>query len=275
MSIEQTFKTSDGIRLHYVIDDFTDPWKSADTLVLLHSAMSSARRYYPLVPALSRHYRVVRLDLRGHGESEVPAADSVLDMPRLVRDVHELFDALGVSKVHLLGNSAGGYVAQNVAIRHPERVKSLLLFGSTTGLKGTSATTWIPRVQKEGLRPFLEDTIAYRFDIDKTDPGVVKFFLDEVEKNNIGFIARFVPLMTTVDTSNDLPKIKCPALVVIPGKEVSTGERNYDAMKKIADCTIIDFPGIAHNMMDSIPDECAEVALKFLQERFGKVAKKS
>lgn len=268
MSMRQSFITSDGIRISYVVDDFTDPWKNADTLVMLHSAMSSARRYYSLVPALARHYRVVRMDLRGHGESEVPPADSVLNMDRLVQDVRELFDAIEADKVHLLGNSAGGYIAQSVTIQHPDKVKSLLLFGSTTGLKGTNAVTWIPRVQKEGLRPFLEDTISYRFD-EADDPGLVKFFLDEVEKNNIGYIARFIPLMTTVDTTNDLHRIKCPTLVVIPGREVMTGTRNYDAVSTlIPDVTVRHFADVAHNMMDSIPDACAEEVLAFLRARF-------
>lgn len=267
--MSHSFTTSDGIRIAYEVDDFTDPWVETETLVMLHSAMSSARRYYSLVPALARHYRVVRMDTRGHGNSQVPAADAPFDMNRLVKDVVELLDATGAGKVHLLGNSAGGYIAQNVAIRHPDRVASLLLFGSTTGLKGTNATTWIPRVQKEGLRPFLEDTIGYRFDLKTTDPRIVKFFLDEVEKNDIGFIARFIPLMTTVDTTNDLPRIACPVLCVIPGKETETGVRNYDAMRtRIRDVTVREFAGVAHNMMDAMPDACAAEALAFLKARF-------
>lgn len=267
--MSHSFTTSDGFRIAYEIDDFTDPWIEAETLVMLHSAMSSARRYYALVPALSRHYRVVRMDMRGHGNSQVPPPDSALDMNRLVRDVTELLDRIGAAKVHLLGNSAGGYVAQNVAIQHPDRVTSLLLFGSTTGLKGTNATSWIPRVAKEGLRPFLEDTISYRFDTAKTDRRLVKWFLDEVEKNDISWLARFIPLMTTVDTSPDLPRIACPVLCVIPGKETETGVRSYEAMRtRIRDVTVREFAGVAHNMMDSLPDLCAEEALAFLKARF-------
>lgn len=265
----RTFMASDGIRLHYVIDDFTDPWKRADTLVLLHSAMSSALRLYPLVPTLARKFKVVRFDLRGHGQSDVPAPGSVLDMHRLVTDVIELLDELATDQVHLLGNSAGGYIAQHVAALHADRVKSLLLFGSTTGLKGTNATTWIPRAQKEGLRPFLTDTIDYRFDVDKTDPGLIAWFLDEVEKNDISYLARFIPLMTTIDTTDLLPNIKCPTLVAIPGREEKIGVRNYDALRElIPDVTVKDFPEVAHNMMDSMPDACADEALKFLEARF-------
>ena len=101
------------------------------TLLLLHAAMGSSKRWYAAVPALCRHYRVVRMDLRGHGESQVPPADPPLTMDRLVQDVRELLDQLGCGAVHIVGNSAGGYVAQNLAMQSPERVRSLMLFGST------------------------------------------------------------------------------------------------------------------------------------------------
>src|SRR5258708_12496917 len=80
----ESFAASDGTRLAYYIDDCTDPWKEAPVLLLLHAAMGSARRYYAWVPPLSRHYRVVRMDLRGHGRSEIPPADPELTLERSV-----------------------------------------------------------------------------------------------------------------------------------------------------------------------------------------------
>jgi 3-oxoadipate enol-lactonase len=67
MTQSGNFTTSDGLRLAYDYDDFTDPWRPAPTVLLLHAAMGSARRYFAWVPHLARDYRVVRLDLRGHG----------------------------------------------------------------------------------------------------------------------------------------------------------------------------------------------------------------
>src|SRR5438067_7385038 len=100
------FTASDGLSLAYYTDDFTDPWKRAPTLLLLHAAMGSARRYFGWVPYLCRDYRVVRLDLRGHGESQVPPPEQPLALDRLVRDVAELLDHLGVGSAHIVGNSA-------------------------------------------------------------------------------------------------------------------------------------------------------------------------
>src|SRR5216684_8069092 len=109
-----SFTASDSARLGYCIDDFTDPWKKAPILLLLHAAMGGARRYYAWVPLLTRHYRVVRMDLRGHGSSEIPPADRKLTLDRLVRDVAELMDHLNFPSAHIVGNSAGGYLGQQL-----------------------------------------------------------------------------------------------------------------------------------------------------------------
>ena len=61
------FTTKDGLRLAYYVDDFTDPWRKPDTLLLLHAAMGNSQRWFQWVPKLARDYRVVRLDLRGPG----------------------------------------------------------------------------------------------------------------------------------------------------------------------------------------------------------------
>lgn len=266
--MSHAFTTSDGMRISYEIDDYTDPWRKADTLVMVHSAMASARRYYAMVPALARHFRVVRMDMRGHGKSQVPPPDSPLSMERLVADLVELIAHLELPAVHLLGNSAGGYVCQNTAIAHPDRVKSLVLFGSGPGLKGTDATGWVERIGAEGLRAFLARTIGYRFGAE-VDPGIVNFFLDEVEKNDVPWLARFVGLMSSLNWADRLHLIRCPTFLIIPGQDTASGVRDYSPMTdNIPDIRSVTLDGVCHNACDSVPDRCAEAALGFLLERF-------
>ena len=124
----QTFLASDGNRIAYTVDDFTDPWRPPETLLLLHAAMGSSKRWYAAVPPLCRHYRVVRMDLRGHGESQVPPAEPPLGMDRLVQDVRELLDTLGGGAVHVVGNSAGGYVAASITVDSLDRHAHLRIF---------------------------------------------------------------------------------------------------------------------------------------------------
>ena len=212
---------------------------------------------------------MVRLDLRGHGASQVPPPDRELALARLVDDVVELLDHLNLPAAHVVGNSAGGYLGQQLAMTRPERVKSLMLFGSTPGLKHSQAATWLPRVAKEGLRKFLADTISDRFPVERTDPRHIEWFLDEAAKNDAAYIARFIGLMTTLDWSDRLHEIKCPTLVVYPGAETVGSTRVYDAMReRIPDVEVISYEGMPHNICDSLPDRCADDVLVFLRRRF-------
>ncbi len=266
----ESFAASDGVRLGYYIDDFTDPWKKPAVLLLLHAAMGSARRYYAWVPLLSRRYRVVRMDLRGHGSSEVPPADRELILERLVRDVRELMDHLGCAGAHIVGNSAGGYLAQQLAMNHGERARSLMLFGSTPGLKNSQAPSWIPQIQAKGMRPFLAETIADRLPLDKVDPGLVEWFLDEAAKNDPAYIAKFVLLMASYDWSDQLDRIRCPTLVVVPGAEPIGSTANYEPFRRrVKDVETRVYEGAPHNICDAFPDRCAGDVLDFLARRFG------
>jgi 3-oxoadipate enol-lactonase len=265
-----SFTASDGVRLGYWIDDFTDPWNKAPILLLLHAAMGSARRYYAWVPPLSRHYRVVRMDLRGHGSSEIPPADRALTLDRLVRDVAELMDRLDCPSAHIAGNSAGGYLGQQLAMSQGERVRSLMLFGSTPGLKHSQAPNWIPQIQAKGMRAFLAETIADRLPLDKVDPGLVEWFLDEAAKNDPAYIGKFVLLMASYDWSDQLGRIRCPTLVVVPGAEPIGSTANYQPFRHhIKDVEMRVYEGAPHNICDAFPDRCAGDVLDFLGRRFG------
>jgi 3-oxoadipate enol-lactonase len=144
----RTHVASDGLKLSYAVDDYSDPWRPQETLFLLHAAMGSSRRLYKWVPILSRDFRVVRPDMRGHGQSAVPGPDQ-LSVARLAADVAEIADALGCKQFHVAGSSAGAIVAMQVAIDYPNRVKTLGDFASTPGLKNSlvDAEQWIARIK--------------------------------------------------------------------------------------------------------------------------------
>jgi 3-oxoadipate enol-lactonase len=264
------FTASDGLRLGYRVDDFTDPWKQAPVLLLLHTAMGSAWRYYAWVPLLCRHYRVVRMDLRGHGSSQIPPSNRELTLERLVSDVTELMDHLGCASAHIVGNSAGGYLAQQLAMHHPERLRSLMLFGSTPGLKRSQAPSWIPQIEAKGLRGFLAETIADRLPLDKVEPGLVEWFLDEAAKNDPAYIGKFVLLMASYDWAEELHCIRCPTLVVVPGAEPIGSIADYEPFRQhVKDIEMRVYDGAPHNICDAFPDRCSGDVLDFLTRRFG------
>lgn len=263
----QKFLSKDRLQIAYYVDDFTKPWEQADTLVLLHAAMGNAQRWFRWVPPLAQKYRVVRMELRGHGESEQPAPTAPFSLDQLVGDVVTLLDHLGVEKAHVVGNSAGGYVAQKLAIGHGDRLKTLALFGSTPGLKNSQALTWIPTIQEIGLKRFLADTIDDRFDA-KADPGLVRWFIEQAGSCDPAFVARFVSHMCTHDFMDELDQIHCPTLIVAAGRE-SIGQANtYAEMQsRIAASRLVRYDTAAHNICDGYADQCVADLQKFLADQ--------
>ena len=264
-----TFKTSDGIRIAYYIDDFTDPWKTAPTLLMLHSAMSSSRRFFSMVPGLAKHFRVIRMDSRGHGQSQVPSADVPHNKERLSQDVLELLDTVGVDKVHILGGSAGGYTAQLLAIANPERVKSLVLFSSTPGFRGDQGKRWLSDAARRGMRPVFGETIDERLPVAEADPRLIAWILDEICKNDLQFLERFIGHWTDTDFMNQVSKIQCPTLIVEPGAHpIGTGSAFAEMTKRISRSERIVYENGRHNLYDYLPERCVADTIAFLRRHF-------
>jgi pimeloyl-ACP methyl ester carboxylesterase len=184
-----------------------------------------------------------------------------------VTDVAELLDHLGIASAHIVGNSAGGYLGQQLAMNRPERVRSLSLYGSTPGLKNSQAPSWIPQIQAKGMRGFLAETIRDRLPRD-ADPGLVEWFLDEAAKNDPAYIGRFVLLMASYDWSREVERISCPTMIVIPGNETVGSLANYDPFRRLADVEFHTYEGLPHNICDAVPDRCAATLVDFLRRRF-------
>jgi len=262
----QTFTARDGLSIAYAVDDFTDPWSTPDTMLLLHAAMGNSQRWFSWMPRLARRYRVVRMDLRGHGASGMPAPEDPFSLAHLVDDARELLDRLRCESAHVVGNSAGGYVAQRLAIDHGDRVRTLATYGAPPGLASSHAMSWIPLIQKVGLKKFLADTIDERFDAN-ADPKLVGWFIEQAGSNDPAFIARFVAHMFTHWFMDELPRITCPTLIVAAGKEAIGDANAYEQMRhRISGSKLVMFDTAAHNICDGYPERCVDVLLEFLAE---------
>jgi pimeloyl-ACP methyl ester carboxylesterase len=260
----KTFTNRDGLSIAWQLDSFAAPWSTPDTVLLLHAAMGSSQRWFRWMPRLASRYRVLRMDLRGHGLSQIPPPDQAFSLAHLVGDVLELLDREAPGAVHVVGNSAGGYVAQRLAIEHPERVKTLALYGSTPGLKQSHAPTWIPKIAERGLRRFLAETIEERFD-ERADPALVEWFIGQAGSNDPAFIARFVTHMCTHDFLDDLVAVRAPTLIVAAGREKIGHASTYlEMQKRIAGSELQTIDTAAHNICDGYADQCLDLLLDFL-----------
>lgn len=171
----------------YVLDGPADQ----PVVVLSNSLGTDHTMWAAQVPTLRSHFRVLRYDSRGHGQSEVsPGPYSV---SQLGQDVLALLDALHLDKAHFCGLSLGGLVGQWLGIHAPERLRKLVL--CNTAAKIGDAAGWnarIAQVQAEGLAGLAEATATRWFTLPfrRTQPEVVARILDGFRRTSpAGYVA--------------------------------------------------------------------------------------
>ena len=151
-------------RLHYEFDDYTDPWKKAPCIMLQHGYARSTKFWRAWIPYLSRFYRVLRLDLRGLGESsrDFDLANGI-NLAAYLKDFTDLLDHLGIESAHYCGESSAGTLGMAFAAECPQRVRTLSIISSPVAMSEedkVSALAGHPdrvtALRKMGARGWLE-----------------------------------------------------------------------------------------------------------------------
>jgi pimeloyl-ACP methyl ester carboxylesterase len=124
-AVEGEYVFVDGVRLHY------SDQGSGEPVILLHGYgmnIDITWRDSGVIDTLSKQYRVIAMDMRGHGFSDKPYGENAYGT-EMARDVVRLMDSLGIERAHLVGNSMGGLVAIKAATLFPQRLLSLTTCG--------------------------------------------------------------------------------------------------------------------------------------------------
>jgi pimeloyl-ACP methyl ester carboxylesterase len=137
----------DGCRLYYEVHGHPD----RPAVVLLEGLGGDVPGWRRNIPTLSTRYRVVAFDFRGNGRSDKP--DRPMTMSTVVDDTVALMDHLGVDAAHVYGQSFGGMVAQELALTHPGRVRSLVIAATSPGPRHAARPGPASSVPKD--RPYL------------------------------------------------------------------------------------------------------------------------
>lgn len=171
------FDAPDGTRLAYHLDGDGEP------LVCLPGGPMQASAYFEDLGGLPAHRRLVRLDLRGTGDSAVPADRSTYRCDRQVDDVEALRLHLGLPRLDLLANSAGGALAVLYAVRYPDRVGRLVLVAPSPRAVGLAISEADRRrlVEQRRHEPWFPDAFA----------ALERIWSGEVTDANVAAIAPF------------------------------------------------------------------------------------
>jgi len=154
----QTVPMKDGARLAYRFDGPA----GAPVVVLSNSLMSTMAMWEPQMAALTRNFRVLRHDTRGHGASDTTPGPYTI--ASLTEDVIAMLDALGLKQVHFAGLSMGGMIGQQLGAQNGNRLLSLSLCDTTSEMP--NRTLWEERfeaVRNGGVAALIEGTIQRWF----------------------------------------------------------------------------------------------------------------
>jgi 3-oxoadipate enol-lactonase / 4-carboxymuconolactone decarboxylase len=144
------FATRDGVRLFWRLDGARD----RPALLLLNSIGTDISLWDRALPYLTPHFRVLRMDARGHGASDAPGGDYSLDL--LAADALAVMDAAGVDACAVCGVSLGGMIAMTLALAAPQRVTALIPACTSPALDPAMWTTRIATVRSEGMAAIAE-----------------------------------------------------------------------------------------------------------------------
>jgi len=265
-------RRNDGPALYYELDDYTDPWKDAPYILLQHGFSRSSKFWYRAVPYLSRHYRIIRPDLRGLGQSSTDFdVERGISIAAYIDDLNAVLDALGLKSVHYCGESFGGILGIAFAAECPERVRTLTAI-SVPMFRNEEVKTracfgyasWEEALRKLGARGYAEaKNKADRFAPD-TDPALTAWFSEEYGKSDVDVLIGMSKLATSHVSTTYLPRIKAPTLIINPSHDTHTTPEHEALLRRHAPhARLVHLPSHFHNLHFAQPVACASHLLHF------------
>ncbi len=253
--------------------DMGDP--AGIPVVLIHGYTDSARDWVPMLPYLSKQFRLILVDLRGHGQSSKP--ECCYSRFDFAYDIKLLLDALGVRKAAIVGHSLGSIVAQTFAETWPRRTRRVVLISSTGGLPPCTPNTR-PKLDFAAEIRKLKEPIAadspFMIDWWSSPTPVDPDFLRRERRD-----AAAIPLRVWLavldqalsadsqyaDLQATLPRLKAPTLLIWGSKDPIMEEPVRRTLENaLPEAQVKIFKGLGHNPFWEDPRGVASALNRFL-----------
>lgn len=261
-------ETAPGVKVAYRVDDFTDPWVPAPTVLMIHGLAESGEAFRAFVPYLARWARVVRMDLRGYGDSPPLSADHPWRFDALVEDVVRVVADLGTPRVHLVGGKIGGTIALATAARHPELVDRLAVLGAPASLRDMASRTpvWREQIAREGVLAWVRASNAGRMG-SRMAPEQLEWWAQLMGRTAGSTLDGFLRMVATVDVTAEVERIAAPTLVVTTsGSGLGSVDQVRAWQERITRSRLVVLDNDSYHVAASDPDETAVLVRDFLFE---------
>ena len=241
-------------------------------LILVHGLNGDLTGWALVWPEFAQHYRTIALDLRGHGESGKP--DIPYSIKQFSEDLFAVCQKLDILQAHFLGLSMGGAIAQQFALDHPEKVRSLILVSTFSYIddQAHQAFTKLRKSLLAGSYPaFFDEVIKLAFTPQyiATNPGPIAELKEKrIRINSPVAIGRATDACMAFNLKEEISKITCPTLIVSGKEDVFTpihlAEQIHCSIQG-SEWKILE--GVGHNLYIEKAPQLAEAVLEFLSRQ--------
>jgi (E)-2-((N-methylformamido)methylene)succinate hydrolase len=243
---------------------------SGDAVVLIHGVGSLLEAWDRVAVVLGEKFKVIRLDLTGHGQSSKTPGPYSLSM--FADDVLSVMDAADVRKAHVVGFSLGGLVAQALALDSPARVGCLVLMSTVAGRTEDEKERVLERlaIVADGIpgRHF-ENSVPRWFTgrFARENPELIAALAEQNRRNDPAAYAAAYRVLAESDLAERLHEIDRPTLVVTGENDVGSNTRMARLMhERIKGSQLTIIPEQKHSILTEVPDLVADLLVRFLQD---------
>lgn len=259
--------TVDGITIQYYEGGPAD----AETILMIHGFGANRDNWLYFARPFTDRYHVVALDLPGFGESDKP--DVSYDVGAQTERVQAFTRALGLKKIHLVGNSMGGHIAALYAARYPDQVLSVALLDNA-GVTSTQKSEMFRRIENGEANPLVvrkpEDFQAVMDFVFVNPPSLPeslkRHFAEQSMANSAHYDTIFTQLRDRyVPLEPELPKIQAPTLLLWGEQDRVLDVSSIEVMKPLLKKpSVVIMKDCGHAPMIERPEETARHYQAFL-----------
>jgi len=260
---------ANGISIYYESQGEGEP-------LFLIAGLGATHELWELqVPSFARRYRVVTFDNRGAGDSDKP--HDPYSIALFADDTAALMDALGIERAHVYGQSMGGIIAQEFALRHPERLRCLVLgcttFGGPNSVlpspEAAAVLSGMPNLPEEqAVDRVLEVFYSLRYRRDHAEEARQRIQSYFPLRTPPDAYARQLMACLTFDAYERLPQIAAPTLVMNGAEDtLLPAENSRIIAQRIPGAELVLFPEAGHLYFHELPEEADAAVFDFLRRR--------
>jgi len=238
--------TFNGARFYY------ETYGEGIPLLLIHGNGESIGSFKDQIRDFARHHRVIAMDSRGQGKSELGSAR--LTYEQMAEDTNALLDHLGLRQVKVLGWSDGGIIGLLLTIHHPEKVSKLAIMGAN--LQPDGAYPWAV----DGIAR-LRDRVTAKVSDNKNPKDLRQQLQFQLQLLDLLGNQPHIPL-------TDLATITIPTLVMAADRDVIRDEHTLSMFHALPKSQLAVFPGATHMIPEQDPARFNSTVLRFFDQSF-------